>query len=114
ELLWCGFARRSSDRPPRPIRGIVRLAVGVGRMSVLRSRPPTEEPSFGPSRLRTLPRPPPQVTPTAAALADAIEGELERLGVAQYHVAGYSLGARVALELATRGQTHSVIAIAPD
>jgi pimeloyl-ACP methyl ester carboxylesterase len=34
--------------------------------------------------------------------------------VAQYHVAGYSLGARVALELATRGQTHSVIAIAPD
>ena len=32
----------------------------------------------------------------------------------QFHVAGYSLGARVALELATRGRTHSVIAIAPD
>ena len=29
-------------------------------------------------------------------------------------MAGYSLGARVALELATRGRTHSVIAIAPD
>jgi pimeloyl-ACP methyl ester carboxylesterase len=36
------------------------------------------------------------------------------LGVAQFHVAGYSLGARVALELATRGRTLSVIAIAPD
>jgi pimeloyl-ACP methyl ester carboxylesterase len=57
---------------------------------------------------------PPGVTPTAAALADAVERELDRLGVAQFHVAGYSLGARVALELATRGRTHSVIAIAPD
>jgi len=57
---------------------------------------------------------PPGVAPTAAALADAVEGELDRLGVAQFHVAGYSLGARVALELATRGRTHSVIAIAPD
>jgi pimeloyl-ACP methyl ester carboxylesterase len=34
--------------------------------------------------------------------------------VARFHVAGYSLGARVALELATRGRTLSVIAIAPD
>jgi pimeloyl-ACP methyl ester carboxylesterase len=34
--------------------------------------------------------------------------------VAQVNVAGYSLGARVALELATRGRTLSVIAIAPD
>jgi pimeloyl-ACP methyl ester carboxylesterase len=56
----------------------------------------------------------PGVAPTAAALADAVEGELDRLGVAQFHVAGYSLGARVALELATRGRTLSVIAIAPD
>ena len=56
----------------------------------------------------------PGIAPTAAALADAIEGELDRLGVAQFHVAGYSLGARVALELATRGRTLSVIAIAPD
>ena len=57
---------------------------------------------------------PPGVTPTAAALADAVERELDRLGVAHFHVAGYSLGARVALELATRGRTQSVIAIAPD
>jgi hypothetical protein len=34
--------------------------------------------------------------------------------VARFHVAGYSLGARVALELATRGRALSVIAIAPD
>jgi pimeloyl-ACP methyl ester carboxylesterase len=66
-------------------------------------------PGFGHS-----PALPPGVTPTAAALADAVEGGLDRLGVAQFHVAGYSLGARVALELATRGRTHSVIAIAPD
>ena len=66
-------------------------------------------PGFGRS-----PALPPGVAPTAAALADAIEGELDRLGVVQFHVAGYSLGARVALELATRGRTRSVIAIAPD
>jgi pimeloyl-ACP methyl ester carboxylesterase len=66
-------------------------------------------PGFGHS-----PALPPGVVPTAAALADAVERELDRLGVAQFHVAGYSLGARVALELATRGRTLSVIAIAPD
>jgi pimeloyl-ACP methyl ester carboxylesterase len=66
-------------------------------------------PGFGHS-----PALPAGVAPTAAALADAIEGELDRLGVGQFHVSGYSLGARVALELATRGRTHSVIAIAPD
>ena len=47
-------------------------------------------------------------------LADAVERELDRLGVGQFHVAGYSLGARVALELAIRGRTQSVVAIAPD
>jgi pimeloyl-ACP methyl ester carboxylesterase len=66
-------------------------------------------PGFG--RSPALPQ---GVTPTAAALADAVEQELDRLGVARFHVAGYSLGARVALELATRGRTLSVIAIAPD
>ena len=65
-------------------------------------------PGFGRS-----PSLPVEVAPTAAALADAIESELDRLGVAQLYVAGYSLGARVALELATRGRTLSVIAIAP-
>ena len=66
-------------------------------------------PGFGRS-----PALPPGIAPTAAALADAIEGALDRLGVARFHVAGYSLGARVALELATRGRALSVIAIAPD
>ena len=54
-------------------------------------------PGFGHS-----PTLPPGVAPTAAALADAVERKLDRLGVAHFHVAGYSLGARVALELATR------------
>jgi pimeloyl-ACP methyl ester carboxylesterase len=34
--------------------------------------------------------------------------------VADFHVAGCSLGGRVALELATRGRVRSVVAIAPD
>jgi pimeloyl-ACP methyl ester carboxylesterase len=66
-------------------------------------------PGFGRS-----PALPPGIAPTAAALADAVEQEMDRLGVAEFHVAGYSLGARVALELATRGRILSVIAIAPD
>lgn len=52
--------------------------------------------------------------PTASALADAVEAEMDALGVHSFHVAGYSLGARVAFELATRGRVLSVIAIAPD
>jgi pimeloyl-ACP methyl ester carboxylesterase len=54
------------------------------------------------------------VLPTASALADAVEAELDALGVDSFHVAGYSLGARVAFELATRGRVLSVLAIAPD
>jgi len=54
------------------------------------------------------------VEPTAAAFADAVEQELDELGVADFHVAGYSLGGRVALELASRGRVRSVVAIAPD
>ena len=46
-------------------------------------------PGFGHS-----PALPTGITPTAAALADAVEGELDRLGLARFHVAGYSLGAR--------------------
>jgi pimeloyl-ACP methyl ester carboxylesterase len=54
------------------------------------------------------------VAPTAAALADAVERAMDGLGVADFHVAGYSLGGRVALELASRGRVRSVVAIAPD
>jgi pimeloyl-ACP methyl ester carboxylesterase len=52
--------------------------------------------------------------PNAAAMADAVEHEMDQLGIADFHVAGYSLGARVSLELATRSRIRSVVAIAPD
>ena len=52
-------------------------------------------PGFG--RSPALPR---TVPPTAANLAAAIEATLDDLGIEEYHVAGYSLGARVAIQLA--------------
>jgi pimeloyl-ACP methyl ester carboxylesterase len=66
-------------------------------------------PGFGGSA-----RLPAHALPDASALADAVEREMDQLGIGDFHVAGYSLGARVSLELATRGRTRSVIAIAPD
>jgi Alpha/beta hydrolase family len=39
---------------------------------------------------------------------------MDQLGIGDFHVAGYCLGARVSLELATRGRIRSVVAIAPD
>jgi pimeloyl-ACP methyl ester carboxylesterase len=57
---------------------------------------------------------PANTLPSAVALADAVEREMDQLGIGDFHVAGYSLGARVSLELATRGRTRSVVAIAPD
>ena len=39
---------------------------------------------------------------------------MDALGVAEYHVAGNSLGARTAFELAGRGRVRSMIAISPD
>jgi pimeloyl-ACP methyl ester carboxylesterase len=52
--------------------------------------------------------------PTAANLAKAVEAELDKLGVDSYHVAGYSLGARIALHLGGSRRARSVIAIGPD
>jgi pimeloyl-ACP methyl ester carboxylesterase len=66
-------------------------------------------PGFG-----SAPALPAGVLPTASALADAVEREMDVLGIATFHVAGYSLGGRIALELGTRGRTRSVLAIAPD
>ena len=57
---------------------------------------------------------PADTLPNAAALADAVERAMDQFGIADFHVAGYSLGARVSLELATRGRIRSVVAIAPD
>jgi pimeloyl-ACP methyl ester carboxylesterase len=66
-------------------------------------------PGFGRS-----PALPSTVAPTAANLAGAIERILNDLGLEEYHVAGYSLGARVAIQLAESKRVRSVIAIAPD
>jgi pimeloyl-ACP methyl ester carboxylesterase len=65
-------------------------------------------PGFGGSA-----RLPADALPNAVALADAVEREMDQLGIGDFHVAGYSLGAPVSLELATRGRIRSVIAIAP-
>jgi pimeloyl-ACP methyl ester carboxylesterase len=51
--------------------------------------------------------------PTVAALADALELDLDERGLDQVHILGNSLGARLALELACRGRARSVVAIAP-
>ena len=66
-------------------------------------------PGFGGSA-----RLPADALPNTVALADAVEREMDQLGIGDFHVAGYSLGARVSLELATRGRIRSVVAIAPD
>jgi pimeloyl-ACP methyl ester carboxylesterase len=53
------------------------------------------------------------VTPTVAALTDAVEAELDRAALDRVHVAGNSLGGWIALELARRGRTISVVALSP-
>ncbi len=54
------------------------------------------------------------VSPNSANLAAAVEDTLTGLGITSYHVAGYSLGARIAIELAKSDRVLSVIAMAPD
>lgn len=66
-------------------------------------------PGFGAS-----PALPAMVPPTAANLAIAVDAALDELGVGKYHVAGYSLGARIALQLGGSDRVLSVIAIGPD
>ena len=96
------------------------LLHGLGESSV-GWRPVTQEltaqydviaidlPGFGRS-----PALPGRVLPTAANLAAAVERTLDDIGIGEYHVAGYSLGARVAIQLADSGRVRTVIAIAPD
>jgi pimeloyl-ACP methyl ester carboxylesterase len=95
------------------LHGVGESAVGWRPVQELLSRAydviALDLPGFGDS-----PALPAGVEPTAAALADAVEQQLDVLGVADFHVAGYSLGGRVALELASRGRVRSVVAIAPD
>lgn len=51
--------------------------------------------------------------PTIGALADAVEEAMAAAGVVTPHVAGFSLGGWVALELARRGSARTVVAISP-
>lgn len=46
-------------------------------------------------------------------LVDAVEHDLDRLGVGRVHAAGNSLGGWIALELARRGRALSVVAFSP-
>ena len=66
-------------------------------------------PGFGSS-----PALPDRQAPTVANLAAAVTRTLDGLGVDRYHVAAYSLGARVAIQLAGTDRVRSVVAIAPD
>ena len=52
-------------------------------------------------------------TPTAEALADAIEDELDRAELGRVHIAGNSIGGWIALELARRGRAITVVALSP-
>src|SRR3954468_3871796 len=51
--------------------------------------------------------------PTAEALADAVEREMDAAGFYTAHLAGNSLGGWIALELARRGRARTVTAISP-
>jgi pimeloyl-ACP methyl ester carboxylesterase len=51
--------------------------------------------------------------PTAEALADAVESEMDAAGFHMAHVAGNSLGGWIGLELARRGRARTVTAISP-
>src|SRR4051794_39684448 len=48
-----------------------------------------------------------------AALVDAVELALDELGLERPHIAGNSLGAWIAIELARRGRARTVCALAP-
>jgi pimeloyl-ACP methyl ester carboxylesterase len=57
--------------------------------------------------------PVPDAVPTVAALADAIEAELDAAGIGTTAVAGNSLGGSVGLELARRGRALRVVVLGP-
>jgi len=56
---------------------------------------------------------PPEEDPTPQVLARAVGAFLDELGIQTAHLAGNSLGAWVALELATTGRARSVTGLAP-
>jgi pimeloyl-ACP methyl ester carboxylesterase len=50
---------------------------------------------------------------TFGTFADAVENDLKLAGITPAHLVGNSLGGCIALELATRGHAHSVVALSP-
>jgi pimeloyl-ACP methyl ester carboxylesterase len=55
----------------------------------------------------------PDVAPSVHALTDAIEDELDRLGLQKVHIAGNSLGGWLGMELARRGRARSLVLFSP-
>src|SRR3954471_1570799 len=53
------------------------------------------------------------VVPSAAALADAVAGFIDELGIERPVIGGTSLGGWVALELAKRERARAVVALSP-
>lgn len=49
--------------------------------------------------------------PSVPAISDALEAELDALGIDAPHLAGSSMGGWIALELAARGRARSVVAL---
>ena len=56
---------------------------------------------------------PPGSAMSFAGSTDALEGDLDELGVDRPHIVGNSMGGALALELAKRGRARSVVALAP-
>lgn len=54
-----------------------------------------------------------QVAPSVQALVDALEEELDRLGLDKVHIAGNSLGGWIGIELARRGRARSLVLLSP-
>lgn len=50
---------------------------------------------------------------TVPAVADAVQADLDQMGIGDVHVLGVSLRARIGLELARRHRAQSVVAISP-
>jgi pimeloyl-ACP methyl ester carboxylesterase len=48
-----------------------------------------------------------------AGSTDALEGDLDELGIGSAHIVGNSMGGALGLELAKRGRARSVVALAP-
>jgi pimeloyl-ACP methyl ester carboxylesterase len=55
----------------------------------------------------------PQVAPSVQAIADALEDELDKLGLQKVHIAGNSLGGWLGIELARRGRARSLVLFSP-